>query len=103
MFAAFGQVTNVPATRLFSFRVLHSADAPSSQNIKNWLSRTDGSIHRQSDVVFGKAGRGRGRTRDITQLRELQVLLEHVVAGIAMQHRGHPPREMFAAPHAQEA
>src|SRR5262245_29653486 len=54
-------------------------------------------------VVLGQARRCRFGRAHITQLCELQLGLEVIVAWKAMQHRCHPPREVLGAPYSAKA
>ena len=51
-------------------------------------------------VVLGQPGRAGLAAGDPAELRELQLLVERVVRGV--QHRGHPPGEVGAAPDPSE-
>src|SRR3954465_4209705 len=57
----------------------------------------------ETDVVLGQRRGGRARGDDVVQLRALQPGLEGVVAAEAVQHRGHPPREVLHAPDPAQA
>src|SRR6187200_2635458 len=61
-------------------------------------SNRPGSDTRQADVVLGERGRARARAGDVAQLRALELVLERVLPGRAVQHRGHPPGEVLDAP-----
>src|SRR5215212_345673 len=66
-------------------------------------SHSPGSDTGQPDVVLGQRRRARPRARDVAQLRGLELALERVLPGRAVQHRGHPPREVLDAPHPAQA
>src|SRR6185436_10555098 len=79
-----------------------STCAPPSTSRRTRMPRScrDSSDMLEAHVVLGQA-RGRGaRAAHVAELRELEPLVEWVVAGRAMQHGRHPPGEMFDAPDA---
>src|SRR3954447_1135466 len=53
----------------------------------------------EPDVVLGQRRGRRAGGDDVVELGALQAGLERVVAAEAVQHRGHPPREVLHAPH----
>src|SRR5438067_5664652 len=57
----------------------------------------------EPDVVLGEAGRRRARRDDVAQLRQLELEVERIAAGEPVEHRGHPPGEMFRAPDSPQA
>src|SRR4051795_10534365 len=66
-------------------------------------SNNPGSDTGQPDVVLGQRCRARRRAGDVAQLGGLELALERVLPRWAMQHRGHPPREVLDAPHPAQA
>src|SRR6202050_5886141 len=55
-------------------------------------------FERQAYVVLGERLRGGARAGNVIQLRELPTLVEGVLVGKEMQHRGHPPGEALYLP-----
>src|SRR5918999_3532435 len=59
---------------------------------------------RKADVVLGERCCGRPRGADVRELGALQPGMESVpVVGHAVEHGGHPPREVLRGPHPQQA
>src|SRR5215213_11998164 len=57
----------------------------------------------EPDVVLRQRGRRRARAADVGELRVLELRLERVLAGRAVQHRRHPVREVLDAPDPAQA
>jgi len=57
------------------------------------------SCHWQANIVFSQRRRADARTRHVVQFGQLHLILERVIAGKAMQHGCHPPREAFRLPY----
>src|SRR5689334_8034626 len=68
--------------------------AKSARNARLWASIVVG----QADVVLCEGGRGRTRADEVVELGALEPLLKGVVAGKAVEHVRHPPREVLDAP-----
>ena len=57
----------------------------------------------EPDVVLGQRRRGCGRGREVAQLRELERPAELPGVVVAVEHRGHPVREVLGPPDAAQA
>src|ERR687892_326416 len=83
-----------------------SATVSPSRTAAATASASGTSLELDSDdprVVLGQHPRRRRRRCHVPELRELQLAIELVAIRLKVEHRGHPPGEVLAAPDPPEA